>query len=783
MQNIVKSKVKASSYLRSLPFPQRWPTIQRAVTDTELKREGFHAGILKGDASHLLIPCLPEVGREEMKVKCKEFSEAILKVHGVEVASDEFALISKIVKILERWAAEDRQQLSATQRKYGVLPDENGDIELTEEEARLLFGEHMETLASLWYYGSTTPAIAASIIKEFDQHMRQNNAQHPTCQATTLAAFNGVLRAALSLKRAKDEGLTDVLQLAKVHPSLRIAPSNVDRMAECVLENEDHAMRYLKSIRQLEKDLPACLTVSTKVVRSLVSKYPTLLPSFAASVGHDWPFFIAKMHWTGFSIDAALSLAPLPTAVSSLQKYWRTMLPPSSLSGQDRFDRLLELTEGWVPSKTLAAATSGVFGMNLTFEQLRRLFPPTTQYENRSQFSETQQAVLRHLIESNNAIDLVRSGCLSTFEFLLRTEQVEVKDAVLTEFVDEVLQSPPSESLPEAVTLVLPVSQVLGQQIDPNGTPAEIRLGRMQIRDYLLNLCTSPFWRRLVEAGVDYNVFRGQSELCVRVVVRLVEKENTQEALPEEEDDEEPSLAHIAPEYLYEDAHLAVVNKPAGMSTTPSATQNGARIEGKDLQSWFMNNERSKGFDPSTLWRCGRLSRLDSQTSGALMFGRRQYVAAAIVGQSSLEVAHKTYDALCLITANLDDFPLVGRYTADTGSWTDYSVVSFFREPKIAHIRCTIKAGEKHQIRRHLAAIGAPILQDSRYGSSMVVGTLLDRIALHCSEVRILHPHNERSMSVVSELPEDFMHALAILRRYEVALRPTPQEEDVAADA
>jgi 23S rRNA-/tRNA-specific pseudouridylate synthase len=93
------------------------------------------------------------------------------------------------------------------------------------------------------------------------------------------------------------------------------------------------------------------------------------------------------------------------------------------------------------------------------------------------------------------------------------------------------------------------------------------------------------------------------------------------------------------------------------------------------------------------------------------------------------------------------------------------------RGASAAFVECHPETGRKHQLRRHLALRGTPILGDSLYGDAHSAECSRDlgvtRLCLHASHLRLPHPHDGRVMEISAPLPDDL---IAVLGR----LRPSP---------
>lgn len=231
-----------------------------------------------------------------------------------------------------------------------------------------------------------------------------------------------------------------------------------------------------------------------------------------------------------------------------------------------------------------------------------------------------------------------------------------------------------------------------------------------------------------------------------------------------------PRPSGLEPEQMdlhvpYEDEHLLVVDKPAGIVVHPSAGHHtGTLVHG-------LLALEAEGGDED---RPGIVHRLDRDTSGLLVVARspeahrrlqelvrrreltREYVALVAGrprsrrGTIEAPIGRDRHDAL--------------RHSLDTDSPRD-AVTHFEVEdelPGYTLLRVTLETGRTHQIRVHLGAIELPVAGDPTYGKPGVLG--LERQFLHAARLAFEHPFTGERVEVESELPDDLETALATLR-------------------
>ena len=215
----------------------------------------------------------------------------------------------------------------------------------------------------------------------------------------------------------------------------------------------------------------------------------------------------------------------------------------------------------------------------------------------------------------------------------------------------------------------------------------------------------------------------------------------------------------------YEDEHLLVVDKPAGVVVHPSA----GHAEGT-LVHGLLGYDVEGGDD---IDRPGIVHRLDRDTSGLLVVARSPEAHRRL--QELVRRRDLTREYLALVVGRprsrrgTIDAPIGRdrhdplRHSLDTDSPRE-AVTHFEIERELdgyTLLRVTLETGRTHQIRVHLAAIDLPVAGDPTYGRPGVLG--LERQFLHAARLAFDHPFSLRRIEVESELPADLEAALATL--------------------
>ena len=243
---------------------------------------------------------------------------------------------------------------------------------------------------------------------------------------------------------------------------------------------------------------------------------------------------------------------------------------------------------------------------------------------------------------------------------------------------------------------------------------------------------------------------------------------------------EEPAVTSepepIALTVAFEDEHLLVVDKPAGLVVHPGAG---------NTRGPLMNGLLHHDPGLESLPRAGIVHRLDKDTSGLLLIGKTLEAHTSLTRMLADRAIDRRYVAICsgvLTGGGRIDEP-IGRHPVDRTRMsvqrngrpavTHYTVIERFR----AHTYVSVKleTGRTHQIRVHFAHRRHPLLGDPVYGGRLALpagasASLIDalrafrRQALHAARLEFEHPATGEPLTVEADPPADFLSMLAVLR-------------------
>lgn len=230
----------------------------------------------------------------------------------------------------------------------------------------------------------------------------------------------------------------------------------------------------------------------------------------------------------------------------------------------------------------------------------------------------------------------------------------------------------------------------------------------------------------------------------------------------------------LAPEYpaipvVFQDAHLAVVDKPANLATHPTANKRSGTLVNRLIGQKM---PLASGDDPL---RPGIVHRLDAGTSGLMLVAKTDAAFRGLADMMRAHAADRRYLALVRGVAEHDRFivdaalerskaRIVVRPITGRAAETEFIVEERFERATL--LEAAPRTGRTHQIRVHLASVKLPILGDGRYGGGGDDAKRIElkRPFLHSARLRFTHPITGQALSFESPLPPDLARALRALR-------------------
>jgi 23S rRNA pseudouridine1911/1915/1917 synthase len=218
---------------------------------------------------------------------------------------------------------------------------------------------------------------------------------------------------------------------------------------------------------------------------------------------------------------------------------------------------------------------------------------------------------------------------------------------------------------------------------------------------------------------------------------------------------------NIPLDIVYEDAHILVLNKPAGLVVHPGS----GNWSGTLLNALLFHYPAS-----AKIPRAGIVHRLDKETTGLMVVAKTLLAQTELVRQLQVRSVKRHYLALAqglIEKRGIVDEP-IGRHPSQRikmavvpngkPAITHYRVLDKFARWTL--VECSLETGRTHQIRVHMAHIGFPLVGDPVYGKPQRGGLDFARQALHATRLGLIHPVSGESMLWFAELPADMVELL-----------------------
>jgi len=234
----------------------------------------------------------------------------------------------------------------------------------------------------------------------------------------------------------------------------------------------------------------------------------------------------------------------------------------------------------------------------------------------------------------------------------------------------------------------------------------------------------------------------------------------------------------ITLDIVYEDEHLLVINKPAGLVVHPAAGH---------ADGTLVNALLNYAPEVENLPRAGIVHRLDKDTSGIMVVARSLIAHTSLVNQLQERTMGREYEAVVVgsLTGGATVDAPIGRHPQDRKRMavvssgkpavTHYRLIERFAAH--THVRCKLESGRTHQIRVHMTHVRHPLVGDPVYGGRLRLpkGTTEElrdvlaafhRQALHARQLTLEHPETGETLSWEVPLPEDMVHLIETLRKH-----------------
>lgn len=220
--------------------------------------------------------------------------------------------------------------------------------------------------------------------------------------------------------------------------------------------------------------------------------------------------------------------------------------------------------------------------------------------------------------------------------------------------------------------------------------------------------------------------------------------------------------SHEPIDIVYEDRDLLIINKPVGVVSIPSIASPASSIANRVRGYYQRQHYQDQVIHIVT--------RLDRDTSGLMIIAKHRLAHALMDRQARKGEVEKFYYALSsrrdwpdhgCIEAPIarTDQSIITRCVSDQGKYAKTEFWCCQRFEQGAHLRLKLHTGRTHQIRVHCHYMKGPLVGDDLYGGPLT--EVLDRQALHCGELRFVHPFKHVPLHFKQNLPSDMQDWIA----------------------
>ena len=215
-----------------------------------------------------------------------------------------------------------------------------------------------------------------------------------------------------------------------------------------------------------------------------------------------------------------------------------------------------------------------------------------------------------------------------------------------------------------------------------------------------------------------------------------------------------PKKQHPRIKILFEDEHIIVVNKQAGLLSVATDKMEPDTLHSRVVDYLKSENERLWAFI---------VHRLDRETSGVMIFAKHKWHKEYLQEQFANREVHRIYHALVegkpeKTSGTIQEWLLEDKFLKVKAvkknhprakeAITHYNVED--NDDYASLIQLTIETGRRHQIRVGLANLGCPVVGDEAHGAE---GNPIGRIALHATSLEFLHPENDDPVRFEAPIP------------------------------
>ena len=290
--------------------------------------------------------------------------------------------------------------------------------------------------------------------------------------------------------------------------------------------------------------------------------------------------------------------------------------------------------------------------------------------------------------------------------------------------------------------------------------------------DKWLSVQLSDISRSRLQKLIEEGCLKLNGVVCTNKKTKLAVKDLIQITIPS------PKKLDLQPEkipldILYEDEHLIIINKPAGLVVHPAP----GHYDGTLVNALLYHCDNLAGI--GGVERPGIVHRLDKDTTGAIVVAKSDRSHQHLQEQIKAKTALREYWAIVCGSPAEDRGTInlpIARHPKDRKKMavipiekggreavTEWEVIE--RLGNYTLMRFLLQTGRTHQIRVHSTHLGYPLVGDLTYGSGGSLKVNLTGQALHAYKLTLQHPVFNTTIEAIAPLPQEFTKLLKILRK------------------
>ena len=325
--------------------------------------------------------------------------------------------------------------------------------------------------------------------------------------------------------------------------------------------------------------------------------------------------------------------------------------------------------------------------------------------------------------------------------------------------------SAPSDALPQGGALAGPDGQANTDTYTDTEADAEVREAQVARDQHLLRLdkalvsLAPEFSRSWLQQLIDRGHVQVDGQVQTSAARKLKAGQHLRLALVPTAESQAFRPEAMALPIVHEDAHLLVIDKPAGLVVHPAAGL---------WSGTLLNGLLAHHAGASALPRAGIVHRLDKDTTGLMVVAKTLPAMTALVRQIAARDVRRIYLALAQGEVAWHQLSIEAPIARDPASRLRMAVVAGGKPARtdverlaarggLSALRCRLHTGRTHQIRVHLASRGHALVGDVMYGGRPALG--LQRQALHAAELGFEHPATGAPLLLRAPLPADLAAA------------------------